>query len=60
MKVERMFAEPRVTGQNIPPQSAQNAPTWRYSLVRAVYFAAIGVATLGWLWLIAWIALQLI
>ena len=51
-----------MTDQNMPFQSAKNAPVkaWRNSLVRAIYLASIGVATVGWLWLIAWCALQLI
>jgi hypothetical protein len=46
----------------MPSQSAKNAPftAWRYSLVRAVYLAAIAVATVGWLWLIACCAVWLI
>jgi hypothetical protein len=32
----------------------------RYGLVYAVYVPAIVVATIGWLWLIVWIAMQLI
>jgi hypothetical protein len=62
-KVERdVFAESEVTDQNRPFPSAEDAaPSARsYSLVRAVYLAAIGVATIGWLWLIAWIAMQLV
>jgi hypothetical protein len=35
-------------------------PTGWDSFMRAIYLAAIGVATIGWLWLIAWCALQLI
>jgi hypothetical protein len=30
------------------------------AIVRAVYLAAIGLATIGWLWLIAWVALKLV
>lgn len=30
----------------------------KHGVVRVVYLAAIGVATIGWLWLIAWCALQ--
>jgi hypothetical protein len=43
-------------------QLAKNASftAWRNSLVRAIYLASIGVATIGWLWLIAWCALWLI
>jgi hypothetical protein len=32
----------------------------KYRIVHAIYLAAIGVATIGWLWLLAWCALQLI
>jgi hypothetical protein len=63
VKVERdVFAESEVTDQDRPFQSAEDAaPSARsYSLVGAVYLAAIGVATIGWLWLIAWIAMQLV
>jgi fatty acid desaturase len=51
-----------VTHLKMTSDSAKNAQATarRYYLVRAVYLAAIGVATLGWLWLIAWVALQLI
>jgi hypothetical protein len=35
-------------------------PERKYTVVHAIYLAAIGVATLGWLWLIAWCALQLV
>jgi len=31
----------------------------KYRFARAIYLAAIGVATLGWLWLFAWIARKL-
>jgi hypothetical protein len=63
VKVERdVFAESEVTDQGRPfPSAEAAAPSARsYSLVRAVYLAAIGVATIGWLWLIAWIAMQLV
>ena len=36
------------------------APERKYGIVHAIYLAAIGVAMIGWLWLIAWCALQLI
>ena len=35
-------------------------PEGKYGIVHAIYLAAIGVAMIGWLWLIAWCALQLI
>jgi hypothetical protein len=31
----------------------------RYSLA-AIYYVAITLATIGWLWLIAWIAMRLV
>jgi hypothetical protein len=63
MRVERNdSAKSKVTDQNTPLQSAEPAPlpALRYSLAHAAYIAAIAVATLGWLWLMAWIALKLI
>jgi hypothetical protein len=36
------------------------APAREGRVAKAVYLAAIGIATIGWLWLIAWIALRLI
>jgi len=61
MKAERsVFAKSKVTDQNKLLQSTDSAPlTTRNSLVRAICFATIAAATLGWLWLIAWIALKL-
>jgi len=35
-------------------------PERKYEIVHAIYLAAIGVAMIGWLWLLAWCALQLI
>jgi hypothetical protein len=35
-------------------------PTMRETWMKANYLIAIGVATTGWLWLIAWIALQML
>jgi hypothetical protein len=32
----------------------------KYGIVHAGFLAAIGLATVGWLWLIAWCALQLV
>ena len=61
MNVERkVSAESKVTYQDIPLQSAKPAPRRSSRLVLAGYVAAIVLATLGWLWLIAWIALRLI
>ena len=35
-------------------------PSGKYGIVHVIYLAAIGVAMIGWLWLITWCALQLI
>jgi hypothetical protein len=35
-------------------------PGGTYGIVHVIYLAAIGFATIGWLWLIVWFALQLI
>jgi hypothetical protein len=63
MKVERnVSARSKVTDQNAPLQSAEPMPlpALRHGLAPVVYIAAIAAATLGWLWLIVWIALKLI
>jgi hypothetical protein len=62
VKVERdTFASPQLTAESMPLHEVESAPVSgrRNSLMRTVYLAAIAVATLGWLWLIAWIARQL-
>jgi hypothetical protein len=35
-------------------------PERKYGIMHAIYLSAVGVATIGWLWFIAWCALQLI
>ena len=40
--------------------STDMVPEGKYWLVHAVYLVAIGIATIGWLWLIAWCAMQLV
>jgi hypothetical protein len=44
------------------PNSAEIAPSAarRYIFVHTAYLATVGVATVGWLWLIAWVAFQLV
>jgi hypothetical protein len=45
----------------VPTASAgAKIPGWKDGVVKAVYLAAIGLATIGWLWLIVWIARQMI
>jgi hypothetical protein len=44
----------------ISPRVAPTVIRPKYNLVRIIYLVAIFVATLGWLWLIAWTALQLV
>jgi hypothetical protein len=47
---------------NIPTADAgaKMVPARQGGIVRAVYLAAIGIATIGWLWLITWVALKLV
>jgi len=54
-------AENQVTDQTPPLQSVAGGTrtAFTHRLVHAVYLAAIAVATLGWLWCIVWLALQL-
>jgi hypothetical protein len=62
MRVERnVSAKSKVANQNPRPPSAEPAPlpALRHGLAHVVYVAATAVATLGWLWLIGWIALKL-
>jgi hypothetical protein len=61
VKVERdVFAESGAIGLQIePPKNVALSSPWD-SFVRAVYLAAIVVATIGWIWLIVWIAMRLI
>jgi hypothetical protein len=35
-------------------------PARNGGVVSAAYLAAIGIATIGWLWLTAWVALKLV
>jgi len=44
----------------IPHVRNASLSNWRYNLARAVYLAAIAVATLGWLWLLTWMVKQLV
>lgn len=62
-KVERTaFAKSKLIDPGPAFQLAESAPApaRKYSLVCSIYLAAIAVATLGWLWVIAWTGLQLI
>ena len=47
---------------NIPTEDAgaKMIPERKGGIFRAVYLAAIGLATIGWLWLITWVALKLV
>ena len=61
MKAERnISAESRVNDPAPLQLLAGSAPWLPARLVHAVYLAAIALATLGWLWLIAWIVIELI
>jgi hypothetical protein len=58
----RMFSEAGAVSQKTTAQSSWNAGLSgsKSKLVRAIYLTAILAATVGWLWLITWIALQLV
>ena len=57
----QMFSEAGTGPQKGATQSSWNAglSVSKRNLARAVYVTAILAATVGWLWLITWIALQL-
>jgi hypothetical protein len=38
----------------------ERVPEGKHGIVRAIYLAAIGVAMVGWVWLIVWCVLQLV
>jgi hypothetical protein len=60
MRAERnVSAKSEVAKQDNRRPPAEPAPVQRHGLARAIYIAAIAVATIGWLWLIGWIALKL-
>jgi hypothetical protein len=60
------LGKPAVSDQlfdfNVLPHAAGTdmVPEPKYGIVRVIYLAAIAVATIGWLWLIAWIVMYLI
>lgn len=62
MNERSVLAKSEVTDQDTAHQSADPAPVrgLRHNLALVGYVAAIALATLGWLSLIAWIALKLI
>ena len=47
-------------GGNLQGAAANMAAAREGRIAKAIYLAAIGLATIGWLWLIAWIAMHLI
>jgi hypothetical protein len=48
-------------GFKIPDDACTDiVPEGKYGIVYVIYLAAIGLAMIGWLWLIAWCALQFI
>ena len=61
MKIERnISAASKIDVPDMPLQLLEgSAPLLPARLVHATYLAAIALATLGWLWLIGWILLQL-
>jgi len=60
MRVERKVSpKSELAKQDNRRPSAEPAPAPRHGLARVIYIAATAVATIGWLWLIGWIALKL-
>jgi hypothetical protein len=57
-----MFSEAGIGTQKRATRSSWNTglSVSKRNLVRAVYLVAILSATIGWLWLISWVALQLV
>lgn len=45
---------------NLHDAGANMAAAREGRIAKAIYLAAISLATIGWLWLIAWIAMHLI
>jgi hypothetical protein len=52
----------RLFDVNIPTEDlgAKMVSERKGGIVRAVYLAAIGLSTIGWLWLIVWVVRQMI
>ena len=50
----------RLFDSDLQDAGANMAATREGRIAKAVYLAAIGLATIGWLWLITWVAMQLI
>jgi hypothetical protein len=48
-------------GFGVPDDArADIVPERKYGIVYVIYLTAIGLAMIGWLWLVAWCALQFI
>ncbi len=58
---EAFFAQSKAIDQDASFQAAKPEASGygKYSLACGIYLVAIAVATIGWLWLIAWMALRL-
>jgi hypothetical protein len=62
MRVERdVSVKSKIANRNprLPSAEAAPLPAIRHGFAHVIYVAATAVATLGWLWLIGWIALKL-
>ena len=64
-KVQRAKKEMRVSDQlfglEIPDKAYNDiVPKGKHGVVYVTYLSAIGLATIGWLWLIAWCMLQIV
>jgi hypothetical protein len=63
--ISQLTEEACVSGEIFKPEKNDNAhtalvPEGKFGKVHALYLAAAGLGTIGWVWFIAWCALQLI
>ena len=57
MRVSDQLFDFKVSGDDA---GTDVVPERKYGIVHAVYLSTIGAATIGWLWLIAWLAMQML
>jgi hypothetical protein len=62
VKIRHVFSEAGSGPKKVAIQSSWNTSLSgsKTNLMRAIYLTAILASTLGWIWLIAWIARQLL
>ena len=56
-----MRVSDQLFGLEIPDKAYNDiVPKGKHGVVYVTYLSAIGLATIGWLWLIAWCMLQIV